>query len=98
MVGACRFKPLADADEWKSARSKVKEYGQLPWSPKEKGFSELKKIIGVSAKVLASGGMLALEFGGIPCGPNEGVVLEFKEVEILKDLSHYRQFSIAIKT
>ena len=92
--------PYLNADEWKSAETEVKEYDpKAALVAEEKGFSELKKIIGVSAKVLASGGMLALEFGVSHADQiEEALSLEFKEVEILKDLSHYRRFSIAIKT
>ena len=92
--------PYLNADEWKSAETEVKEYDpKAALVAEEKGFSELRKIIGVSAKVLASGGMLALEFGVSHADQiEEALSLEFKEVEILKDLSHYRRFSIAIKT
>ena len=92
--------PYLNADEWKSAETEVKEYDpKAALVAEEKGFSELRKIIGVSAKVLASGGMLALEFGVSHADQiEEALSIEFKEVEILKDLSHYRRFSIAIKT
>ena len=92
--------PYLNADEWKSAEIEVKKYDpKAALVAEEKGFSELRKIIGVSAKVLASGGMLALEFGVSHADQiEEALSLEFKEVEILKDLSHYRRFSIAIKT
>lgn len=92
--------PYLHADEWKSAETEVKEYDpKAALVAEEKGFSELRKIIGISAKILASGGMLALEFGVSHAEQiKEALSLEFKNVEILKDLSHYKRFSIAIKT
>ena len=92
--------PYLNTNEWMSAEKEVKEYDpKTALVAKEKGFSELRKIIGISAKMLASGGMLALEFGVSHANQiEEELSHEFKKVEILKDLSHYRRFSIAIKT
>ena len=57
------------------------------------GFSELRKIIDISAGILSSGGMLALEFGVSHADQiTEALSSGFEDIEILKDLSHYRRF------
>jgi release factor glutamine methyltransferase len=92
--------PYLKLDEWEYAEIEVKKHdpkGALV--AEENGFSELRKIIRISTEILSSGGMLALEFGASHADLiTEALSSEFENVEILKDLSHYRRFSIAIKT
>ena len=92
--------PYLKVEEWEYAETEVKEHDpKIALVAEENGFSELRKIIGISAEMLSSGGMLALEFGVSHADQiTEALSLEFENVEILKDLSHYRRFSIATKT
>ena len=92
--------PYLKVDEWEYAETEVKEHDpKVALVAEEDGFSELRKIIEISAEILSSGGMLALEFGVSHADQiTEALTFKFEKVEILKDLSHYRRFSIAIKT
>ena len=92
--------PYLKVDEWEYAETEVKEHDpKVALVAEENGFSELRKIIGISTEILSSGGMLALEFGVSHADQiTEALSFEFENVEILKDLSHYRRFSIATKT
>ena len=92
--------PYLKVDEWEYAETEVKEHDpKVALVAEENGFSELRKIIGISTEILSSGGMLALEFGVSHADQiTEALCFEFENVEILKDLSHYRRFSIATKT
>jgi release factor glutamine methyltransferase len=92
--------PYLKMNEWEYAETEVKEHDpKVALVAEEDGFSELRKIIEISAEILSSGGMLALEFGVSHADQiTEALTFKFEKVEILKDLSHYRRFSIAIKT
>lgn len=92
--------PYLKVDEWEYAETEVKEHDpKVALVAEEDGFSELRKIIDISAGILSSGGMLALEFGVSHADQiTEALSSGFEDIEILKDLSHYRRFSIAIKT
>ena len=56
--------PYLNAGEWKSAETEVKEYDpKAALVAEEKGFSELRKIIGISANLLAREECLPLNSG-----------------------------------
>ena len=56
--------PRLKVEEWEYAETEVKEHDpKVALVAQENGFSELRKIIRISAEMLSSGGMLALEFG-----------------------------------
>ena len=91
--------PYLKAEEWECAETEVKAHDpKIALVAEENGFSELRKIIDISAGVLPAGGMLALEFGVSHANKiAETLSVQYEGIEILKDLSHYRRFSIARK-
>ena len=91
--------PYLKTEEWESAETEVKAHDpKIALIAGEDGFSELKKIIDISAAVLPSGGMFALEFGISHADKiSESLSGKFEDIEILKDLSHYRRFPLQEK-
>jgi release factor glutamine methyltransferase len=92
--------PYLKAEEWEKAENEVKIHDpKVALVAEDNGFSELRKIISISARMLSSGGLIALEFGVSHADQiAECLSSDFEDIEILKDLSHYRRFAIAKKT
>ena len=92
--------PYLKAEEWEKAENEVKIHDpKVALVAEENGFSELRKIINISARMLSPGGLIALEFGVSHADQIiECLSSDFEDIEILKDLSHYRRFAIAKKT
>jgi release factor glutamine methyltransferase len=92
--------PYLKAEEWEKAEKEVKVHDpKIALVAGDNGFSELSKVIDISAQMLSSGGLIALEFGISHADQIiESLSCDFENIEILKDLSHYRRFAIAKKT
>ncbi len=91
--------PYLKQEEWESAEPEVREYDpKNALLSEDDGFYDLRKVIDASKEMLLPGGTLALEFG-VAHAENieESLGSEFSEIEILKDLSHYRRFALATK-
>jgi release factor glutamine methyltransferase len=89
--------PYLKAEEWEKAENEVKVHDpKIALVAGENGFSELRKVIDIGARMLSSGGLIALEFGVSHADQiMESLSCDFEDIEILKDLSHYRRFAIA---
>ena len=66
---------------------------------KDAGFSDIRKVIEISGNILSTDGLLAIEFGIAHANPvKEALAREFKDVELLKDLSRRTRFVVARKS
>jgi release factor glutamine methyltransferase len=91
--------PYLILEEWEHAEPEVKVHDpKEALVAKEDGFSDIRKIIQVSGKILSPGGFFAIEFGVSHATPvKDALARDFKGVELLKDLSHRTRFAVARK-
>lgn len=91
--------PYLGLEEWEQAEPEVKIHDpKQALVAKDSGFSDIRKIIQISGKILSSGGILAIEFGVSHANSvQEALAGDFKDIELLKDLSRRTRFAIARK-
>ena len=91
--------PYLILEEWEQAEPEVKVHDpKEALVSKEEGLSDIRKVIQVGGNILSPGGLLAIEFGISHAKlVKEALALEFKDVELLKDLSRRTRFAVARK-
>ena len=91
--------PYLILEEWEYAEPEVKVHDpKEALVAKEDGFSDIRKIIQVSGKILSPRGLFAIEFGVSHANPvKDALARDFKDVELLKDLSRRTRFAVARK-
>ena len=91
--------PYLILEEWEYAEPEVKVHDpKEALVAKDDGFSDIRKIIQASGKILSPGGLFAIEFGVSHATPvKDALARDFKDVELLKDLSRRTRFAVARK-
>lgn len=91
--------PYLILEEWEQAEPEVKVHDpKEALVAKEAGLSDIRKIIQISGNMLSRGGLFALEFGVSHVNPvKEALACDFKDIEMLKDLSRRTRFAVARK-
>lgn len=92
--------PYLILEEWEQAEPEVKVHDpKEALVSKEAGFADIRKIIQLSGKILSPRGLFAIEFGVSHVNPvKDALARDFKDVELLKDLSRRTRFAVARKT
>jgi release factor glutamine methyltransferase len=91
--------PYLILEEWEQAEPEVKVHDpKEALVSKEEGFSDIRKVIQVGGNILSPGGLLAIEFGISHANPvKDALARDFKDIELLKDLSRQTRFAVARK-
>jgi release factor glutamine methyltransferase len=91
--------PYLILEEWEQAEPEVKVHDpKEALVSNEAGFSDIRQVIQVSGNILSPGGLLAIEFGVSHANSvKEALDRDFKDVELLKDLSRRTRFAVARK-
>ena len=92
--------PYLILEEWEQAEPEVKVHDpKEALVSKEEGLSDIRKVIQVGGNILSPGGLLAIEFGISHANPvKDALARDFKDIELLKDLSRRTRFAVARKT
>ena len=92
--------PYLILEEWEEAEPEVKVHDpKEALVSKEDGFSDIRKVIQVGGNILSPGGLIAIEFGISHANPvKDALARDFKDIELLKDLSRRTRFAVARKT
>jgi release factor glutamine methyltransferase len=92
--------PYLILEEWEQAEPEVKVHDpKEALVSEEEGLSDIRKVIQVSGNILSPGGIFAIEFGNSHANPvKDALARDFKDIELLKDLSHRTRFAVARKT
>lgn len=91
--------PYLILEEWEEAEPEVKVHDpKEALVSKEDGFSDIRKVIQVGGNILSPGGLIAIEFGISHANPvKDALARDFKDIELLKDLSRRTRFAVARK-
>jgi len=91
--------PYLILEEWEEAEPEVKVHDpKEALVSKEEGFSDIRKVIQVGGNILSPGGLIAIEFGISHANPvKDALARDFKDIELLKDLSRRTRFAVARK-
>ena len=92
--------PYLVLEEWEQAEPEVRVHDpKEALVSKEEGFSDIRKVIEISGNILSTDGLLAIEFGIAHANPvKEALARDFKDVELLRDLSRRTRFVVARKS